>query len=435
MSRQEALAEIPDQASQQRMGFEGLAAASSWLIDMSMHENRINPDTLMDVHLVFNLTGYHSDELKDLILQNLPRESTQTLSLSSQTYYGDALYRFHQTGAMNFQVTSDVVPTGMSAGRLRNLGVQLIPKSDSPQFGKIIGRQQIELLIANGFPTLTHPVLNIQNFYIKKLYTKIGYFAHCPDPHKLNYVECNWGDSDQWDDKTATSASFSHTYAYPGMYVVTFRVVYDGRLRDFAYRLAVSGTKTLVPPVHTDIQLVQTANGWALRHPSHSDPETYQVDLYDVVKDDLYVLYWLNDVYGTSNGSRFEITIPKSLSGSTITLNMIYVRELNARLWSRQRFTIKKNPITFEGFTLTTNREFDDDGQLLSTLPSNIVTERLFPGDTVLSPLDTWQMELTTADNPFLESVTSSGKSVIDLSEIQDILLSLEYDATVNTWI
>lgn len=435
MSRQEALGEIPDQANQQRMGFEGVAAATSWLIDMSMHENRINPDTLMDVQLVFNLAGYHSDELKDVILQNLPRESTQTLSLSSQTYYGDALYHFHQTGVMNFPVTSDVVPTGMSAGRLRNLGVQLIPRADSPQFGKIIGRQQIELLDTSGFLTITHPVINIQSFDIDKQVVSIKYFAHCPVVAKLNYVECDWGDTyGDRNDGPITSDTFVHTYARPGVYAVTLRVVYNGRLRDFTYRVAVSSAKTLAPPVHTFIKLIPTANGWALPHTSLTDTVIYAVDLKEVISDDVYVLYWLDDVYGTSNDSKFEITIPKPSHGSTRVLNLMYMHKLRGRLWSKQRYTARNNLITFEGLTLTTNREFDDAGQLLSNASSNILTQQLFPGDTVLSPLDTWQMELTTAENPFLESVTSSGKSVIDLSEIQDIVLSLEYDAFVNTW-
>jgi hypothetical protein len=79
---------------------------------------------------------------------------------------------------------------------------------------------------------------------------------------------------------------------------------------------------------------------------------------------------------------------------------------------------------------LATNREFDEvTGNELPT-SANAFTTHLFSGGAV-SPADKWKLELNAAENPQLVSVTSQDQQRLDLGELSDVFLALEYRAAL----
>jgi hypothetical protein len=89
----------------------------------------------------------------------------------------------------------------------------------------------------------------------------------------------------------------------------------------------------------------------------------------------------------------------------------------------------------FSGLSLSTNRRFNLDGIEITGTgehpPANLLTVALFEAGA-LSPVDEWTLELPISDseNPFLRSVSATDVEQIDLSEIHDAILVLEYETT-----
>jgi hypothetical protein len=88
-----------------------------------------------------------------------------------------------------------------------------------------------------------------------------------------------------------------------------------------------------------------------------------------------------------------------------------------------------------EGRSATTNRTFDEEGTETNgtgtpTLPArNPLAKRLF-GAGEISPQDDWTFELIPEEILGLPAGTAIGAEELDLSEIQDVVLSMEYDIT-----
>ena len=111
------------------------------------------------------------------------------------------------------------------------------------------------------------------------------------------------------------------------------------------------------------------------------------------------------------------------------------------RLYGRQRF-VPDLLLALEGFRLRTNRICELDGTqttgIGSNEPPNALTEHLFPLSPVsnqrlaLSPADHWTLALLADDNPFLRSVTANDNLELDLADIEDVILILEYQTGVG---
>ena len=126
LSRQEP-ASLGAITANERGAFEGLPAASSWRIDMSMSENQVVPGTLADMIIIFNVSGYHDPELRAAVTAAKPQTTTLTSLLSAQSVFPDAFYDFTRTGRMVWKVPRETLTLNGDVGRLRNIGFSLRP--------------------------------------------------------------------------------------------------------------------------------------------------------------------------------------------------------------------------------------------------------------------------------------------------------------------
>lgn len=431
MSHQEALTESPQQANQQRAGFEGLAAATTWYIDMALRENHIEPSTLADVIVTFNLTGYHDDQLKDLIQSALPTSYVQTLSLSGRTFYPDAYYDFQKQGRMQIPITSDIVPTGMRAGRLQNVALTLQPTPATAHFGRIISSLSIDLEIARGsrYLTVKTPIPQVRWFQVKGLTVsgQFRFFSGPPGVKNTTYapvtqIEICAGEDNHFESVDVTE-SYAHTYRQPGVYTITLRAVSNNRRYTYTYAVAVSESQNLKEPLTSTfgVFLKEREEHAAICGLSRSE-------------DDSSGIQWYWSVGEQSGRTRNSVAECTFADGEPYRLHCVTMRNLNARILTEQCYQ-PANGIVIAGLGTTTNRQIADDGNIVNGTddipPLNHLAKHFFgdQGQHELSPLDQWTLELPLDINPCLESVTTSDAVVPDLSEIQDVILSLEYEA------
>ena len=92
-------------------------------------------------------------------------------------------------------------------------------------------------------------------------------------------------------------------------------------------------------------------------------------------------------------------------------------------------------PLPLSGLGTTTNRTFDESGKETNGTGSptprparNELAARLFGGGEI-SPVDDWTFELMPEDILGVPA-TAMGSEQLDLSDIQDMVLSMEYDVT-----
>lgn len=110
------------------------------------------------------------------------------------------------------------------------------------------------------------------------------------------------------------------------------------------------------------------------------------------------------------------------------------MRKLNFRVYGTQRYVKDLASLPLHGFSATTNRVFDPDGnEIIVGTPGepvrNELAKRLFdPGE--ISPEDDWTFELIPDEILGVPAGTATGAEELDLNEIQDVMLSMEYDVT-----
>jgi hypothetical protein len=117
-------------APNQRNAFEGLGAATSWQVDLSMRENRIDPRSLADLRIVLVLNGYYDDALAAEIRTAIPATTVVTRWISARLEFPDAFYDFHQNGVLRLPVSADRLVYAGNVGRLRNIGFLLTPAAE-----------------------------------------------------------------------------------------------------------------------------------------------------------------------------------------------------------------------------------------------------------------------------------------------------------------
>jgi hypothetical protein len=116
----------------------------------------------------------------------------------------------------------------------------------------------------------------------------------------------------------------------------------------------------------------------------------------------------------------------KDLKPGSYALAFTVVRILKGRIYGHQRH-LPEDLFALNGLSLATNRTFNAATGTEETEEPNALAVHLFNAGPI-SPVDTWTFELSLEDNPFLQSVTQSDIQEIDLSEIADTVLSLEYE-------
>ena len=135
-----------------------------------------------------------------------------------------------------------------------------------------------------------------------------------------------------------------------------------------------------------------------------------------------------------------------SLKPGHYILDFAAVRKLNFRAYGAQRYVKKLAPLPLLGLSATTNRTFDADGNETNgrtfdengnetsgtgtSFPArNELAKRLLDQGAI-SPEDDWTFELIPHEILGLPAGTAIGAEQLDLSEIRDVVLSLEYDVT-----
>lgn len=111
------------------------------------------------------------------------------------------------------------------------------------------------------------------------------------------------------------------------------------------------------------------------------------------------------------------------------------VRRLNGRVYSTQRYFNSAVPIPLRGLSLSTNRTFDVNGSETNgtgtpPLPvRNALAKRLFDKGAI-SAEDDWIFELIPEEMLGVPAGTAIGGEELDLSDVQDVALLMEYDVT-----
>ena len=123
-----------------------------------------------------------------------------------------------------------------------------------------------------------------------------------------------------------------------------------------------------------------------------------------------------------------------NLKPGNYILDFAAVRKLNFIAFAANAMS-RSGAAAAAGLTATTNRTFNENGDETNgtgtpPLPArNELSERLF-GKGEISPEDDWTFELIPQEILGVPAGTAIGAEQLDLSEIQDVVLSMEYDIT-----
>jgi hypothetical protein len=389
-------------AANQRGAFEGLAAASAWRADFSATENRVVPDSLVDVLFTFVLSGYYDPALRDAIDQ-APRRPLPTVSwFSGHQHFPDAFYEFNRSGRMNWEITTDLVALQGSVGELKNVAVVLVPSQRRLELGRIACAYPIELeLDAAGNVTLLR---QLPDFTLTTTQLTLHVSLSTPAGAVVTF---DFGDGTGLFDSTA----LPHTYARPGRYDVSIRIADDERLTEYRASVVVSRLHSVEPPC-VALPLLQTnvAGGEITLQPSLQVPS-----------GELLIARWQMDHQEADAGSD---PVTFTVAPGRYVLRLLAVRPLTCRFHSSQRH-VPTEQLDLNGLRIVTNRTFDDSGTETTATP-NAFTSHVFDSG-LLSPIDRWSLELPLDDNPCLVSVSQADARIHQMDELSDGFLALEY--------
>jgi len=421
LTRQDATAVFPFATTGQRHAFEALGAAGTWQLDLTARENQIVPGTLADLLVTFTLSGYHDPDLRNAI-DTVRTTSATTRWLSGRTTFPDALYEFNRSGLMVWDVTRDLLTLTDVLGAVRNVAMLLLPTPGrTNRFGRVMSRCQLQLRIAadGGLKVLSEiPEVTFEPGGSANPLSVTVRASLAPDAD----VSWDFGDG----SARQQGASQQHGYAKPGRYTVNLRVVRDGRLSEHLADVVVSQSQAgrLSPPVTAFPTLTRDETSIGI-----PDGHIRVVGTVHTPADDPVIANWRVGEQGGAKGNSATF----DLEPGDYTLDFVAVRPLKARLYCTQRHLT--DPVfDLNGLGLASNRRFDVDGNDTTGVDpnpeANALAMHLFPTDGALSPVDEWTVELPLSENAFLRSVGPTDVEHIELAEIQDIVLALEYETT-----
>jgi hypothetical protein len=420
LSRQEANAVFAFATTGQRHAFEALGVAAAWQVNFTARENQVVPGTLADLLVTFTLSGYYDPELRSAV-DRAPRTARAvTRWLSGQTTFPDALYEFNRSGRMAWNVTRDLLTLTDTLGAVRNVAVLLLPTPGRTNyFGRVMSHCEVQVRIT---ATGNLQVLSeIPQVILKPAgaATPLTLTARATLPPGAQ-ISWDFGDG----SPRQSGAAQQHSYARPGRYTVSLRVVRNGRLSEFRAEVVVSRSLTnrLRPPVTVIPQLTrETGTDIPAGH-------TRVVGTVNAPAGDPVIATWRVGEQGSVKGNRVTF----DWKPGDYTLFFTAVRTLKARVYCTQR-QLTGPGFDFNGLSLASNRRFDPNGTETTGVgdnpPANPVATHLF-GSGAISPVDEWTVELPLADNACLRSVGATDVEQYDLSEIQDAVLALEYETT-----
>lgn len=408
LSRQDISTASPITVNQ-RGAFEGLPAAASWDIDMSMYENRVVPGTLADVLLTFVLIGNFDDELKRAVssAMNGGRPLPTMRLFSARSSFPDAYHALVRYGRTSFPISHrDLSTASRPAGKLRNVGIALRLAEDGPELGRWYCRYTILLDVAPGTAAVRMPLPALE-LTPNGLSLRCRYVATAPP--LAGEVSWEFGDG----SPSESGADVTHAYALAGQYEVTARLVHDDQLVEYRGAVVISDQHSLESPL--------IATPLISAGPSSVDglvPVTFALP-------------------PETSGISIECTVdgvPQFSATGSITLALAprahvvrftATRKLSARFYGKQRY-LADSPVVLERGRIATNRTFDADGNDTTVTPSTFGAHVF--GMRVLSPADRWTLEIPADENPWFATVSLSDVVEMDYSELADAVLALEYE-------
>jgi hypothetical protein len=197
------------------------------------------------------------------------------------------------------------------------------------------------------------------------------------------------------------------------------RCVQNDALSEFRISIVVSRTQKLGDPLIILLPRV-TFNTTA---------KTLTINAGGAVQQAGRMLWRVGDTSAEGNSATF------TLKPGNYTLDFAAVRKLNFRAYSAQRYVKDLAPLPLRGLSATTNRTFDQNGKETNgagapPLPArNELARRMFDKGAISSE-DEWTFELIPQEILGLPAGTAIGAEELDLSDIQDVVLSMEYETT-----
>ena len=427
MSRQEANAVFPFATTSQRHAFEALGAAAAWQVDFTARENQVVPETLADLLITFTMSGYHDPELRTAIDAAKPQTTALISFLSARQNFPDAFYEFSRTGRMVWKVPREILTLTGELGRLRNIGFSLRPGVPNVHFSRLMTRLRLSFRVdesagvASGVTVLTAiPETSV---------TQTGPLTVAVRAAMDGASELAWDFGDGTPIlRTVRSGATpiaptegTHTYAKPGRYVLKLRCVKNGSLSEFRVSVVVSRDQKLGDPLIVHLPGVNF----------DTTARTITITTGGAVLQAGRILWRVGDLTAEGNSATF------ALKPGNYTLEFAAVRSLNFKAYSAQRYVNDLTPLSLRGLNATTNRTFDQDGVETNgtgtpQLPArNELAKRLFNSGEI-SPADDWSFELIPQEILGVPDGTAIGAEELDLSEIQDVVLSMEYEVTAG---
>jgi len=411
LTRADAQGVFPFMMTNQRNAFEGVGAAASWHIDMSLRENQIDPRTLSDVLITFSLSGYYDAQLRAAI-EGAPQPPTVlTRYMSARQLFPDAFYDFQQSGIMTWPITRNLLSLAAAGETLRNVGVILVPSSQPEQFRQAMASYRVTFTIdAVGSLQVNSDIPQI-TFVLNQLILDAQVTGLSAGSSAL----WDFGDGAGWQ----IGAQQQYTYLQPGQYAVILRVITSSnRLAEYRTRVTVSEQYTVSPPltVYPILAAIAGAPAGQTRVRITTPAPAGTVDL-------------VGRIEGLQGAIRGATLLEFDLARNrTYTLLVSMIRPLAGRFYGQQRY-LPNQVATLNGLRTLTNREFDNAGNEINTGNRNALATQLFAAGP-LSALDSWTLGLPIAGNPFLQTVSRGDDPEINLAEIDDAVLVLEYETT-----
>jgi hypothetical protein len=307
-------------------------------------------------------------------------------------------------------VTAGLLAFDDQVGKLRNLGVTLVPDRRTP-LGSLGGTYLVEFSVSSALAL--------------DVITEIPQFTFAASQLTLTATAAvRAGTNIVWDfgDGTppvggASGASASHTYARPGRYRVELQAVRNERLMTFAADVMVSRSRTIVPPVTAFPQIQATTGAPANRLRVACSAEGSATPALS------YAWRLIGD-HTTRRGTPIQF----DLSPGRYAVLFTAFRNLTARIYTRQRYAPDQQ-VTLSGLQVATNREFDTAGVEVGVPLRNPFAAHLF-GRGELVPVGEWTVELRVSDaeNAFLQGVTETDEPSRVLEGLQDVVLAMEYE-------
>jgi hypothetical protein len=439
LSRQDAASIFPVTTSGQRNAFEGRGAAGAWEIDMSMEENQVVPGSLADVLITFNIAGFFDADARTEPVP--PGPDVATSYISAREVFPDNFFDFSRTGKMVWPLTADLLTLIGTPGKVRNVGVLVVPARSRKQYRRYASTGLVEFTVSDdGTPIIDLGAL------------PPSFRFRFPDPQKplriRGELTAPAGATATWDpgDDTAIleGTTFEHEYARPGVYDVTLRVVRDERLQEYLCEIAVARDVLLELPLVAVPELIKEPLSAAEKRtiraratfPSEVGRQSRTSTTWHVFEAPK--ARRAPEAGNASDPNEAVFDLPLEVVADNRRLHLAYraVRSQDVLFYSRQRYRREPSQaLHMAALNIATNLRYDGAG---AQPPLNAAAKHFFgdPPAAVFSPVDAWGFEFPKPENgqlgpsPFSAPGSKPANLLFDGAEIGDLVLTLEYETT-----